>query len=107
MTPQFNANDQIRMDCERLLLHMMSNGCLEMKQLVYKLASEKMSYHFGCIMDGKRNVPKSYTSTVSDSCLFGIPMSAEILAEILCNGLSSDDSKVRNQSELILLPNTW
>lgn len=45
-------------------------------------------------MEGKKNVPKSYTSTVPQTCLFGIPMSAEIFAEILCNGLSNDDTKV-------------
>lgn len=64
-------------------------------RLVYKLASEKMSYSFGCIMEGKKNIPKSYTSTTPQSCMFGIPMSAEILAVILCNGLSSDDTEVK------------
>ncbi|XP_055312030.1 uncharacterized protein LOC129574273 isoform X2 [Sitodiplosis mosellana] len=102
LTPQYNANDQMREDAERLLLHMLSYGCVEMKRLVYELASEKMSYSFGCIMEGKRNVPKSYTSTTFQSCLFGVPMSAEILAEILCNGSSSDDTKTAAYAENIL-----
>lgn len=39
LSSQFNVNDQIREDAERLLLHMMSYGCTDMKRCVFDLFS--------------------------------------------------------------------
>ncbi|XP_031630428.1 uncharacterized protein LOC116345312 [Contarinia nasturtii] len=116
LTPQYNANEKLREDAETLFLHMLSYGSVEMKRLVYKLSSEKISFFFGCLMDGKKSVPRSYASTTHRSCLFDIPMTSEILAEIVCSGLYNDDSKIASYAEIIitliirtkkLLPKNW
>lgn len=54
-----------------------------------------MAFLVGCIMESKHTVPKSHGSAVNKSCLFGLPLTAEILAEVVCNGLLSEDAKVR------------
>lgn len=70
-------------------------------RLIYKLTSEKMSLFFGSVMDGKQIMPKCYA--LNPSYLFGLPLSTEIIAEVLCNGLSCEDSKTANYAENILL----
>lgn len=65
-------------------------------RLIYRLTSEKMSQFYSRVMEGRKVMLKSYMSTVNQSCLFGLPISSEILAEIVCNGLSSPDDNVRN-----------
>lgn len=46
-------------------------------------------------MDKKYAVPKMYGATLNQSCLFGLPLTPDILAEVLCNGLLNEDPKVR------------
>lgn len=64
-----------------------------------------MSQFFGNLMNGRQNVPKSYakSSEMSPACLFGVPLSTEILTEILCNGLMCGDAKTIAYAENILM----
>lgn len=54
----------------------------------------KMSHFFSCILEAKTLVAKSYSASISQSNFFGIPLTTEILIEIISNGLSSGDTKV-------------
>lgn len=54
-------------------------------------------------MNGRQAVPKSYTSTLNATFLFGLPITTEILIEILCNGLSCEDTITANYAENILI----
>lgn len=64
-----------------------------------------MSQFFGNLMNGRKNVPKSFAkpSEMSPACLFGVPLSAEILTEVLCNGLICADVKTITYAENILM----
>lgn len=64
-----------------------------------------MSLFFGNLMDGRQNFPKSYrkSSELNPICLFGLPISTEILTEVMCNGLSCADAETANYAENILL----
>lgn len=64
-----------------------------------------MSQLFGNLMNGRKNTPKLYAkpSEISPASLFGVPLSTEILTEVLCNGLICADVKTMNYAENILM----
>lgn len=57
-----------------------------------------MSFSVGCIMDSKYSAAKTYGAKIKQTVLFGLPMTADILAEVVCNGFSSGDSQVSHIS---------
>lgn len=69
-----------------------------------------MTEFFANLMNARPNFPKSYSKSSSSSsssdinpvCLFGLPISTEILTEILCNGHLCADIKTANYAENIL-----
>lgn len=64
-------------------------------RITYRLAAEKVAYFFSCIMDGTTFISKSYASHVSKSTFLGLPLTVDILIEIICFGLTSSESTVR------------
>lgn len=64
-----------------------------------------MSLVFGNLMDGRQNFSKSYrkSSDINPICPFGLPISTEILTEVLCKGLSCADAKTASYAENILM----
>lgn len=88
---------------ESLLLRLFGHECMQLKQLVYRLTAQKMSQHFSCIMDGTTMIAKSYSARIGRCNLFGLPLTAEILIEIICGGLTAGtDSRVYSHAETIL-----
>lgn len=90
---------RIKKVCQKKLenpLKIILNGLFSHNfRLVYKMTSDQILSFYEQVMEGKKIVSKPYVSTMPQSYLFGLPMSSEILAEIICNGLSSEDTKVR------------
>lgn len=88
---------------ENLLLRLFGHECMQLKQLIYRLTAQTMSHHFSCIMDGTTMISKSYSSRIGRCNLFGLPLTAEILIEIICGGLTAAaDSRVYSHAENIL-----
>lgn len=57
-------------------------------------------------MDGTTFIAKSYTANVNQCNFLGLPLTTEILVEIICHGLNNDDSTVSMDKLLIdHLPN--
>lgn len=54
-------------------------------------------------MNGRQAIPKSYASTTNPTYLFGLPLTTDILIEVLCNGVSCEDRDTANHAENILL----
>lgn len=76
---------------------------MQLKQLVYRLTAEKIGHHFSCIMDGTTMIAKSYLARIGRSHFFSVPLTVEILIEIICDGLTTDtDNRVHLHAESIL-----
>lgn len=68
--------------------------------MVYKLVSDKITYFIGCIMDGSKLISKYDTENINHCHIFGLPLTTEILIEIICGGWTSEDSKVSNLTSI-------
>lgn len=60
---------------------------------MYNLCSAKVKYYFGSVMSGETVIPKNAYKQAKNYFL-GIPMTTDILIEIVCFGLGSDDKVV-------------
>lgn len=75
-------------------------------RLTYKLINEKMTAFFASLMsDRQRNFLKSFSKLSSNMfpiCLFGLPITTELLTEMSCNGILCADIETANYAENIL-----
>lgn len=101
LSAQYDCNEPLRTDAENLLLRLFSHECVQLKQLIYRLTAERMSRHFACIMDGTTMISKSYSVGIGRSSYFGLPLTTEILIEIICGGLTAA-ANFREHAEHIL-----
>lgn len=91
------------MKAENLLLRLFGHECMQLKQLIYRLTAEKVGNRFACIMDGTTMISKSYLSKIENSTFFGLPLTVEILTEIISGGLTAaTDSRIYSHAESIL-----
>lgn len=102
MTPSYDGNDALRSKAENLLLNLFASHSLNLKRLVYKLASEKVAYFFSSIMNGRAIPPKYRSKKISESNFFGLPINGDALNEIISDGLSSSDPQIRSSAENIV-----
>lgn len=74
-------------------------------RLTYKLISEKLTMFSGSLLEGRQTISKSYSKSadINPICLFGLPITTEILTEVLCNGLLCADAKTAGHAETILM----
>lgn len=104
LSTQYDSNPSLREKAENLLLRLFGHECMQLKQLIYRVTAEKISHHFSCIMDGTTMISKSYSARIGKSNYFGLPLTTEILIEIICGGLTSaTDSRVYLHAENILM----
>lgn len=102
MTPSYDGNEALRSKAENLLLNLFVSHSLNLKRLVYKLASEKIAYFFSSIMNGRAITPKYRSKKISESNFFGLPINGDVLNEIISDGLSSNDSQIHSSAENII-----
>lgn len=102
LLPKYDGNDQLRQKAESLLHDLISSHCLWLKRIAYRLVAEKMGYFFGSLLDGTSISSRSRRLPIGYTNLFGLPLNAEIIGEIICSGLSSSDIQVLSNAENIL-----
>lgn len=61
---------------------------------IYQLCANKMKSFFSSVMNGKIMLTKTYSDNISKSQSFGIPLSSNILIEIVCFGYPHLDGNV-------------
>jgi hypothetical protein len=59
--------------------------------LIYQLSADKFKDFFSCIMTGENSLKKNFNSNASYLAL-GIPLTTEILTEIICFGVQDENS---------------
>lgn len=119
LASKFDGNQKLRKRGEELLLRLFSHesndlkGYIQMKpvhskqsniingifhtqnRITYRLAAEKMAHFFSCLMDGSTFISKSYATNGSKNNILGLPLTIDILIEIICFGLGSTDPTVK------------
>jgi hypothetical protein len=60
--------------------------------LIYQLSADKFKDFFSCIVTGENNFKKNYH--ISPYLALGIPLTTEILTEIICFGVEDDNPNV-------------
>lgn len=65
-----------------------------LNSVTYRLAANKMAHFFSCLMDGTTFISKSYATNGSKNNLLGLPITVDILIEIICFGLESSNQTV-------------
>lgn len=73
---------------------------VEVRKLVYQYTSKMVCSKFTDHFDKMQNEEKNPRKTLC--CLIGIPLTAEILMEILCFGIRNDIPTIHKNSEMIL-----
>lgn len=106
---RFNTNNHIKEAAEEIFLRLLSIEILEVKLKTYALARESIQKRLSDDQDEKLKD--------SDLCfVIGIPISTEIITEILCFGYSNENTEICNHAKIILFallrakivfPNHW
>lgn len=96
LVPEFDGNSKLKEAGESLLLRLLSSSKNELKRLVYQLCAEKVKYFMSSVRDGETMLGKSCKSV-------GIPLSVDIIREIIGFGYGNEDTKIHCCSETILL----
>lgn len=60
--------------------------------------SDRITNIYSRYMDGSIIIPKAYGDHSNCSTIFGLPLTTNILMEIICNGLTSDSSEVSTEN---------
>lgn len=61
-------------------------------RIIYRMAADKVKYYFSSLMEGQTILSRTYASKKSH--LLGIPLTTDILIEIVCFGYSHSDTIV-------------
>lgn len=102
MIPEYDGNELLKKNAENLLLKLFTDESIDLKRQVYRLASEKIAHFICSIMNGRTIISKYHTKHNSECTFFGLPMTDDILNEIISSGLSSNDSQIRLNAENII-----
>lgn len=58
------------------------------------MISDKVTHVFTCYMNGTMIIPKTYDKNANYSIIFGLPLTTDILVEIISFGLTNGSSEV-------------
>lgn len=58
------------------------------------MISDKVTHVFSYYMDGTMTIPKIYDTNANYSIIFGLPLTTDILVEIISFGLTNGSSEV-------------
>ncbi|XP_065076156.1 protein rotatin homolog [Ochlerotatus camptorhynchus] len=100
----FEGNYKLRDAAEKLILRLLSHSDERIKSAAYDQCNVVMkdfisSLDEGAILTHRKGMPKAEGKLAS----LGIPLSVEILIEVICFGYCSANRKIQQQAETILL----
>lgn len=90
LSEKFDGNHGMRKQGEHLLLRLFTQNDVELRRVTYRLAATKMATFLGNLMNGKTFISKPGTI----SKMLGLPLTIDILIEIVLFGLSNTDQLV-------------
>lgn len=103
---KFTGDVKLRLEAEAVLLKLLSYPDTHLKRIVYQEKANQMKLFFTSLVDGERSVAKMHKdaekATVGVACNLGLPITVEILTEILCVGYPHNDGHITAHSESIL-----
>ncbi|KAL9703786.1 hypothetical protein quinque_007304 [Culex quinquefasciatus] len=102
----FEGNLKLRDAAEKLVLRLLSHSDEQVKSSAYDQCAAVIGDYIssldeGAILTRRKSFPK--TSSSSKLSSLGIPLSVEILVEVICFGYCSTNKKIQQQAETILL----
>lgn len=96
--PQFESSAALRENAENILLRLLAHDNPEVHRLVYGMCAEQMKLFFASLMDGSA-MPRGKPQQRVQSVWLGVPLTADILVEMICFGLTNADLKVRARDD--------
>lgn len=90
--PYFEGNNALRLNAEKLFLRILSHEDFVIKRNVYRMCAQKMKYYFSSLMDGAQIL--NHSSLRSQTHFLGIPLTVDILIEIICFGCTHQEADV-------------
>ncbi|XP_055680206.1 protein rotatin homolog isoform X1 [Lutzomyia longipalpis] len=97
----FPVNCQLRTAGEWITLKLLANPCLEIQRCAYTGSAEKMKHFVSSLMRGEQLLGGRDTQSTFRN--FGIPLTREILTEIVAFGCIHADPAIHSSAETMLL----
>lgn len=95
--PRFESNAALRQNAEQLLVRLLAHEQLDVRRLAYALCAEQMKLFFGRLLDGSAMPQRNQHQLGQSRVVFlGVPLTVDLLVEVICFGEPSDDAKVSN-----------
>lgn len=98
-----NAVEILKNNREKLFLKLLSHEMIEVKRLVYHMTAEKVKYFFSCVSDGEMVLGRNWDNQPNDFYFIGVPLTVNILIEIICFGYNHSETVIHANAETILL----
>lgn len=76
--------------------------CYSFYRLAYKESANSIKYNFGSLMNGENTLTKIHNSQLKRAKCFGIPLTTEIISEIICFGYNNSDTTISQNAEIML-----
>lgn len=93
---RFEGNAALRQNADQLLVRLLAHELLDVRQVTYALCAEQMKLFFGLLLDGSAMPQRSHQQLGRTHGVFlGVPLTVDILVEVICFGEPNDDVKVR------------
>lgn len=101
--PSFNRNSELRSHGEMLFLRLIATSVPKLKHLAYHMAVDAVKNFFTHVSDGTAGIRRLYEVGEGSSRYMGAPINSDILTEIICFGMRSENKEIRNGAETILM----
>ncbi|XP_055593623.1 protein rotatin homolog [Uranotaenia lowii] len=100
----FQSNSRLREEAEKLTLRLLAHSDEKVKSAAYDACNGVIKDYIssldeGAILTHRRTFPK----VEGKMSALGIPLTVEILVEVICFGFCSQNTKIQQQAETILL----
>ncbi|XP_037822464.1 uncharacterized protein LOC119611079 [Lucilia sericata] len=98
----YRANDQLKAQAIDLLLKLLNLTFMPLKIYVYDKLSGTFKRHVGCLMTGERYVMECSNAELLKAHIIGVPLSTELLVQLVHDSFESSCDRIRNNCCQIL-----
>ncbi|KNC34774.1 hypothetical protein FF38_01966 [Lucilia cuprina] len=98
----YRANDKLKEQAIDLLLKLLNLTFMPLKLHVYDKLSGAFKRHVGCLMTGERYVMECSNAELLKAHIIGVPLSTELLFQLVNDSFESSCDRIRNNCSQIL-----
>ncbi|XP_055385782.1 protein rotatin homolog [Condylostylus longicornis] len=97
----FDGKPDLKSISEEIVLRLLAHENVNVQRVTYQEISNNMKKSFGCLMNGNVNI-RNFSSNLSCPKSLGIPLTSEIISEIICFGYFHQETRISKNAEIIL-----